>query len=301
MALAWDIKILFAARVVDGLTAGNIAVAQAYIADATEPEKRTRAFGIIGVSYGLGFLIGPAISGFLSPYGHHAPIVAAAALSFLSLVFTIFLLPKKEPAHIPAESGLDFSIYKKLFRDPVLGSFLRQFLFFVFAFSLIISGFALFAERRFLFDGRPPGAREIGYIFAYAGLLGLIIHSSLIGPLAKKFGEKNLIRAGFLFMFSGFFALTFVKNIPFLLIVLTIGFAGSSILRPSLTSLITQQSGPRLQGSVLGVTQSLMSFSQVIAPVTSGFLIQHGHLSAWAFLAALSAFLGILQTRSSRS
>ncbi len=298
LAFAHDLRLIFAARIIDGLTAGNLSVAQAYIADVTEPSKRTKAFGIIGVSFGLGFLIGPAISGLLAHYGHEYSILAAAALSLLSIVFTFFLLPKKENIQTDPAGWFDFSIYGKSFRDSGLSPYLWQFLAFIFSFSIFIGGFALFAERRFTFNGHAFGAREVGYVFAYVGLLGVLTQVFLLGPLVKKLGEKKMVRAGFILISGSFFALAFVHSVPILLLTLTASFLGSSILRPSLTSVITQYAGKNGQGSVLGITQSLMSISQVTAPIITGALIQHGHLSLWAFMGALTCFLGLILTFS---
>lgn len=294
LAFAHDLRLIFAARIIDGLTAGNLSVAQAYIADVTEPQKRTKAFGIIGISFGLGFLIGPAISGLLAHYGHQYPILAAAFLSALSILFTFFLLPQKENIQTDPKGWFDFSVYGKSFRDPDLSPYLQQFLSFIFSFSVFIAGFALFAERRFIFDGHPFGAREVGYVFAYVGLLGVLTQVFLLGPLVKMMGEKKMVRAGFILISGSFFALAFVHSVPLLLLTLTTSFVGSSILRPSLTSVITQRAGKNGQGSVLGVTQSLMSISQVAAPILSGALIQQGHLSMWAFMGSLVCAFGVI-------
>lgn len=300
LGFAQDLRLIFAARIIDGLTAGNLSVAQAYIADVTEPSKRTRAFTLIGISFGLGFLIGPAISGLLAHYGHQYPIFAAAALSALSVILTVLFLPKTETAHAGPKEWFDFSIFGKSFRDPAVSPYLWQFLSFIFSFSLFIGGFALFAERRFTWDGHPFGAREVGYVFAYVGLLGVLFQAFFIGPLAKIFGEIKLVRTGFIFAFISFFTLAFIHSVPLLLLTLSASFIGSSLLRPSLTSIITQRAGKNGQGSVLGITQSLMSFSQVVAPIMAGFLIQHGRLSLWAFLGTAACLPGIYLSLSRR-
>lgn len=300
LGFARDLRLIFIARIIDGLTAGNLSVAQAYIADVTEPAKRTQAFTLIGISFGLGFLIGPAISGTLAHYGHQYPIFAAAALSALSIVLTVLFLPKKEQVHADPKGWFDFSIYQKSFQDPKLAPYLYQFLSFIFSFSVFISGFALFSERRFVFEGHPFGAREVGYVFAFVGLLGVLVQGFLIGTLVKFFGEIKLVRAGFILICGSFFALAFIHSIPLLLLTLSASFIGSSILRPSLTSVITQHAGKNGQGSVLGITQSLMSVSQVVAPIITGALIQHGHLSLWSFFGALTCAFGVFLSFSRR-
>src|SRR2546425_9742664 len=152
LAFARALWIVFLARVIDGLTAGNLTVAQAYISDVTTPEQRTKSFGIIGIAFGLGFLVGPGVSGFLAQFGATYPIYAAAGLSFTSIMCTYFLLPSVVPhPHPELERGLSrWDALTESFRDKQLGPLLWQFFAFTFAFSTFFSGFALFAERRFM-------------------------------------------------------------------------------------------------------------------------------------------------------
>ena len=298
LALSRNLVLVFLARIIDGLTAGNLSVAQAYISDVTDHENRAKSFGIIGIAFGLGFLIGPAISGFLAQFGYHYPIVAAATLSATSIAATYFLLPST-PIHVPTSDETSerknpfWQINWDSFKDPELAPLLWQFLAFIFAFAIFISGFALFAERRLTHGGIFFGPKEVGYVFAYIGLVGVFIQGVMIGPLVKKFGEARLVKFGFINMLVGFILLGWVWNVPILLIALTIAFLGSSLLRPSLTSLVTKKAGKAQQGMMLGLTQSLTSIAQIIAPLVSGVLIQHRFLSFWAWVSALSSAVGL--------
>ncbi len=296
LALAPNLKLIFLARIIDGITAGNLSVAQAYISDVTEAKNRAKSFGLIGIAFGLGFLLGPAISGLLVQYGYSYPIFAAAALSAISIAATFFLLPSR-PDVAPAkleENKDQGPMVLQAFKNPDLAPLLWQFFAFIFSFAVFVSGFALFAERRFTYHDMPFGAKEVGYVFAYVGLIGVMIQAGMMGKLVSIFGEKNLVRIGFASMFISFLLLGVVKTIPFLLMTVTLSFFGSSVLRPSLTSLITQKVSKARQGMVLGVTQSLMSISQIIAPVIGGFLIQHRFLSPWAWTGAASTGIGLL-------
>ena len=292
---------VFAARVIDGLTAGNLSVAQAYIADVTDAKNRAKSFGLIGIAFGVGFLLGPAVSGFLAGYGYHYPILFAAFLSACSIAGTYFLLPATPP-HEPSQEAKSFELPWKIvgesFGNKNLAPLLWQFFAFIFSFAIFIGGFALFAERRFLVDGQPFGVKEVGYVFAYVGLLAVIIQGGLIGRLVARFGEKKLVRAGFFCMVAGSVLLGFIQTVPLLLVAVTISFFGSSVLRPSLTSRITQRIGKEHQGVVLGVAQSLTSISQIIAPVLSGLLIGHRFLSVWAWTGALFSGIGLLLTQA---
>ena len=286
LAFANSLWLIFVSRIIDGATAGNLSLAQAYISDVTTPENRARSFGIIGIAFGIGFLIGPAISGFLSQYGYQYPIFAAALLSASSVVCTSTLLPKVESHKSgPQDAGasgpggrrlsvLNWKMYAEYFARPALGPLLWEFFFFAFSFAFFMSGFALYAQRRYTMNGHAYGAKEVGYVFAYVGLLGVILQGALIGRLVKWFGEKRLIKTGFAATTAGYALLAWTRTLPQLLSASTVSSYGMGVLRPSLTSLITQQAGRREQGVVLGLTQSIMSISQIVAPVIAGALIE---------------------------
>jgi len=290
LAYANALWLVFLSRVIDGVTAGNLSLAQAYISDVTKPEERAKSFALIGIAFGMGFLIGPAISGFLVQYSYQYPIFAAAALSATSILSTYFLLPRHTPvaADTPRKfTVLDWGNYLRYFREPALGPLLWQFLAFALTFSLFMTGFPLFAERRFVWHGHPFGAKEVGYIYAYLGFLGVILQGGLMGRLVKAFGEINLVRAGFFVAMAGLAALAFTSSIPILLVVAAAASLGTGLNRPALTSLITQRASRSEQGAVLGITQSLNSLAAICAPTAAGFLIDHSLLAVWALLAAV--------------
>ena len=141
LASARALWMVFLARIIDGLTAGNLTVAQAYISDVTTPENRAKSFGMIGIAFGLGFLVGPAASGYLAQFSHTYPILAAAALSLTSVLCTYFLLPAAAPHPAPETEQGRISAYIESFQDAKLGPMLWQFFAFTFAFSTLFSGF----------------------------------------------------------------------------------------------------------------------------------------------------------------
>jgi multidrug resistance protein len=305
MAEAHTLWLLYVARVIDGSTAGNLTVAQAYIADNTPPERRARAFGLIGIAFGLGFFLGPAVTGHLTSYGLEAPIWAAAGLSLTSILCTSLLLKNEStttaaPDDLPAgrrPGVLDWEAYATFLRRPVLGGLLLQFFCFSFAFATFTSGFALFAERTFRWDGHPFTPREIGYLFSYAGFLGIILQGGLIGRLVQRFGEPKLVATGFAAMCAGYVFLGIVDQLGPLVAVTTLAAFGQGVLRPTLTSLVTQHVDRHEQGAVLGVNQSMTSIAQITAPPLGGWLIGHGALHAWAFVAAVAAGAGLMAVR----
>lgn len=294
LAYAQTLWVVFLARIIDGLTAGNLTVAQAYIADVTDAENRTKSFGFIGIAFGVGFLVGPGISGFLAQFGNTTPIFAAAGLSFTSIMCTYFLLPSVVAhPHPELERGLSrWNSLTESFRDSQLAPLLWQFFAFTFAFSTFFSGFALFAERRFIHNGVPFGTKEVGYLFAFSGLIGVLIQGGGMGRLVKMFGESRLVQIGFATMAVSFALLAAVHGIPYLLVAIGLLTFGSAILRPSLTALITTRAARHRQGMVIGLMQSLMSIAQIVAPVIAGFLIQSQFLSTWALAGSLFCAIG---------
>jgi MFS transporter, DHA1 family, tetracycline resistance protein len=298
---ATSLAMVFVSRAIDGATAGNLSLAQAYVSDVTAKENRAKSFAIIGIAFGIGFLLGPAISAFLSAYGHRYPIYAAQGLSALSILATALLLPSVRPQPGASEAGpagrrlalLSWGRYADYFRRPVLASLLLQFFAFGFSFATFTSGFALFAQRRLTWGGEPFGARHVGYVFAFAGFLAIILQGGMIGRLVKRFGEVKLARAGFAALGAGYAALALVRFVPDLLASAAIATFGQGSLRPALTAQITHNTGRDEQGLVLGIAQSLMSIAQIVAPLLSGLLIDYGLLSTWALMAAAAAFVGL--------
>ncbi len=297
---------VFVARILDGITAGNLSLAQAYIADVTVPEKRAQSFGIIGIAFGLGFTIGPGISGELARISYVAPILAACALSLTSILCTGFLLPAKPPlpegvAPEEVQKGRERlsifhpAMYLAYMRRPGLGNLFSQFLCFAFSFSIFFSGFALFAQARLHY-----GPTEVGHVLLVIGILGILMQGKVLGMLIKRFGERRIAASGFLIGGAGGAAVALAANTPTLLASAGTLSVGSGMVRPAVTSMITQKASRQEQGVVLGITQSLQSVAQIIAPPLATGLIGLGMLNAWACVAGLFLFIGvILSLRSS--
>jgi MFS transporter, DHA1 family, tetracycline resistance protein len=303
LANAGTLWLVFLSRIIDGLTAGNLSLAQAYIADVTKPSERSKSFAVIGIAFGIGFLVGPAISGYLAQYGYSVPIYVGAALSFGSILCTYFLLPANPPVPEseegeeegpPPPAGrrlgiFDLGGYAKYFERPELRLHLWQFFLFAFSFSAFVSGFALFAQRRLDF-----GPKQVGYVFAYVGFLGIILQGGLIGRLVKYFGEKPLVLGGFIAATIGYAGVGFTYDWKMLLIVSLASSYGTGVLRPAITSLVTQAACRQEQGVVLGLTQSITSVCQIVAPLMAGFLIDKGLLTTWAMVTAGTTAAGIV-------
>jgi MFS family permease len=304
LAFSNSLALIFVSRIIDGLTAGNLSLAQAFISDVTAPQDRAKAFGKIGIAFGVGFLLGPAIAGALSHAGPQAPIFLAAALSFTSIMATTFLLPRTTPAATSAPKRgfkiIDLDGFRRSVSRPGLGVRFLQFFLFIMAFNGYVSIFPLFASRQLTFLGHAFGATEVSYVYAYTGFLGILVQGPFMGRLVKRFGEQTLTTIGFIGMAVGYGGLILVSDLPTTLIAVTFSAVGSSLTRPSLTSLITQRAGRHEQGTVLGINQSLQSMGQICAPMVGGFLIERGLLPAWCVVGAAAAFFGFaLQKKAS--
>jgi MFS family permease len=297
---------LFVGRIIDGLTAGNLSIAQAYISDVTKPENRTRAFGVIGISFGLGFLVGPAISGLLAHhYGFAAPAYGAAGLSFLSIVLNVTLLPGKDAlerikaqhgaadAATPAPGGTRTLAFGEFFSRPEPRLRLLQFFVYTTSFAVLTGGLALFLRERFDFD-----VKAVGYVFMVSGFMGALIQGGLIGRLVKRLGEARLALVGFATMAVGYPLLGLVTSVPALLALVCFTSFGVAVVRPCVTTLITKSVGRHEQGAALGTSQSLASISQMVGQPLAGLLIEQ-HLSSWYGLAAGAiALVGVILSAS---
>src|SRR5262249_40948468 len=174
LALAHSVTMLFVARIVDGLSGGNISTARAYVADVTEAKDRARAYGLIGAAFGLGFILGPAISGVLARVSYTAPIWAAGGITLVALLVAWAWVPETvHRAH--AGVGNPFRYLPELVTRPVVRRVLAIDFVYWFAFSIFQTTFALYAQRRFGFD-----VPHTGYFFAAFGLLGAVLQGGFI-------------------------------------------------------------------------------------------------------------------------
>ena len=285
LGFAKTVFMLFVGRILDGITGGNISTAQAYIADITTPENRAKGMGLIGAAFGVGFIFGPAIGGILSQWGVHVPFFFAAALCFANAVLLYFTLPETVTANHPARNraagGRSLGHVLNSLKQPRLAFVLIIYFLFIVSFSIMTTSFSLYTMFRFGYD-----AVHTGYLFAYVGLIAVIIQGGLIGRLVKRFGELPLVIVGALCFAISLFAVPFVGPAAGGLAALLVGGGvfsmGNSLATPALTSLASKSAGPEQQGSVLGVTQSVASLARAVGPFLAAVLINSSiaHLGA---------------------
>ena len=297
MGAADALWMLFAARALAGMCAGNIAAAQAYIADVTTPENRAKGMGLIGAAFGLGFIIGPALGGLLAGNDPASadlatPAFVAAALSGVALLGVVLLLPESRPAEarqgMPARSRL--AAILGTLRRPILSRLILIFFLVILAFSGMESTFALWAMRRFGW-----GPSQVAYVFAYVGVLSAILQGGLIGRLSRRFGEERLLLAGLALIAFGLLVLPAARWLPLLALTLGALAVGMGLVQPSLNSLISRRAGREEQGEVLGVSQSVGSLARVLGPLAAGFLFAElGRDAPYLWGAALAAAAWLL-------
>lgn len=276
LGFAATLWMLFVGRILDGITGGNISTAQAYIADVTTNEDRAKGMGLIGAAFGLGFIFGPAIGGILSRWGPHVPFLFAAALSFANAILLYFTLPETvtpdHPARVSAAGGRGPSQLLRALKQPSLGFILTIYFLFIVAFSIMTTSFSLYTMFRFGYD-----AQINGYLFAYVGLIAVVIQGGLIGKLVKRFGEPSLVIVGALLFAVSLFAVPFVGPQQGGLLALLLGGGvfslGNSLSTPALNSLASKSAPPEQQGTVLGVTQSVASLARAVGPSIPAVLI----------------------------
>ena len=290
LGAANQLWMLFAARALAGACAGNIAAAQAYIADITKPEERAHGMGMIGAAFGFGFIIGPALGGFLAgndpaTANLEAPAWVAACLSFAALCGVIFVLRESHPRE---RRGLAppvgrIGLIRNTLRRPDLSRLILIFFLVILAFAAMESIFALWALRQL-----DWGPEKVGYVFAYLGLLSAVMQGGLTRRLTKRYGEERLLLCGLVLLAAGLGIVPFSRDLVVLAVAFAVLAIGLGLSQPAMNSLISRRAGREEQGAVMGVTQSTGSFARVIGPPLAGYLFAYvGHSSPFLWGAAL--------------
>jgi MFS transporter, DHA1 family, tetracycline resistance protein len=272
LAAAPYLWMLFAARLLAGAGAGNIATAQAYIADVTTPEKRAKGMGMIGAAFGLGFTVGPAIGGLLAgsdvAHAHLArPALLAALLSAIAFAITSARLSESRPpsAQVVEERPSRVALVMGALERPMLGRLIFLFFVTVSAFAGMETTFALWANRKFGW-----GPEQIGLIFFYIGILLACLQGGAIGHLSRRFGEERLITWGAAVIGIGLLGVAFAGSLWAVLIVTGLLSIGFGLLNPSVSSLVSRLAGSDERGGILGVSQSASSLARILGPAVAG-------------------------------
>jgi DHA1 family tetracycline resistance protein-like MFS transporter len=285
---------LFFSRVLDGLAGGNVSLARAYIADITDEQNRARGLGLIGAAFGTGFIIGPALGGTLSNWSYltqpveaaglsryAVPAFAALGLAVLNFVGVAFWLPESLTPERRAKlaqrerSILPIRGLKKALERPRVRPLLQTRFFYRLAFTMFTANFALYTRYRF---GLTDQATS--YILTYVGVLVVVVQGFLVGRLVDRFPERQIIVAGVAALAVALLAWALVPNVTLMLVVLAMLPLSGGTLNTVTNSALTKAVRQEDIGGTLGLSTSLDSLTQILAPIIGGFLIDE--LGPWA-------------------
>lgn len=268
-AFAPNAIILFLSRALDGITAGNITVASAVISDTTLPHQRAKGFGIIGASFGFGFVLGPAISAFTFGFNESLPFIIAGIISLFAVLLTAVILPETNKFIGRVQKGKLFDL-TKLFHalfDKNVGVTLFISLIYSFAFSMFTYAYQPFSVKIMHFS-----PTQIPLMFTLFGVVGIISQVFLISRITKKFGDKTAFKiALFLAVFS-YFAMFFVRSFELFIIVAILLFFSNSFVGPLIQTILSKETDEKSQGSILGLNSSYISIGNIAGPIIGGFL-----------------------------
>ncbi|AKU91055.1 MFS transporter [Vulgatibacter incomptus] len=284
-AASTNLVVFFLARAFAGMANANIGTAQAYIADITPPEQRTKGMGLIGAAFGLGFVLGPAVGGLLAGISHAAPALAAAGLSALNLVLAFFILPEslKPEAREAAKlrRGSRLQAFRESLSHPFLPLLFLLFFLTTVGFAQLETTFALFTAKRFGYD-----VTQNGYLFAFIGVVLALVQGGIVHPLRRWAGEAAMLLVGTVGLMIGLLVIGQVHTSSGLVAACAILAFGNGLSSPALSSLVSKQAPSHSQGRILGVNQSMGSLARVIGPLVGGFTFDHGGEVAPFFVAA---------------
>ena len=269
MGAATTLLWLFIARTIDGIFGANVSATQAYVADVTPPQDRSRALGLLGAAFGLGFICGPMLGGVLSLISLSAPFYFAGALAAANAVLIFFILPESLP--LENRSGPDRETFVTLFREGrgrVILPLMAAYFFMMAGFSIMTAFFAIFTEDRFGYN-----ASANGYIFAGVGVISVIVQGAMIGRLIKNFTEKGIALTGVALLACSIFALPLVQTVTALLLVGAGIAVGNSFINPTMNGLVSRSVNKYWQGRVLGLMQACASLGRFFGPLIGGWFL----------------------------
>ena len=276
LAFANNIWMLFASRLVDGLFGSNFVIAQAYLSDVSDEDERTEAFGISGMAFGFGFMVGPAIGGFLARNVSYAmPAWIAASMSLITMIMTVFILKetvkkKKDDKFKLSWEMFELNNFSRYFKVEDLRELFIVFFLFLLTQVVLTSNMAMYADIKF-----GMNSQDMGFVLGGIGMVSVLMRGVLLGKLLKRFGEANLLKFSFVFLLGSFLALLFIKSKTVFVLPMITFSIGLGLFRPIVMGGVSKNSPKGESGAVLGVTNSLGSLGQILGPVAGGFLLKN--------------------------
>jgi DHA1 family tetracycline resistance protein-like MFS transporter len=299
--------VLFASRIFAGICGANITVAQAYIADITPPEERSKKMGLIGMAFGLGFIFGPAIGAFaMGHFGLTGPGWIAASFCAANFIFAIAKLPeslKPSSEHVAPRPRL--GQWTHTLSQPKIGLLVGLFFLATFCFTCFETTLGLLVSKNFHIDLRnEKDAKVVGYLFAYCGIIGAFVQGGAIGRAVKKLGEPLLISLSLILVAISLAPMPFIHGAGSfswrspswleLLLVLAVLSIGSSLTRPPIFGLISILTPANEQGANIGVAQGAGSLARIAGPIFAASLFDHHPATPYVVCGVLSFFTGVI-------
>lgn len=269
MAFAPNALFLFLARALDGITAGNLPVAQAVISDSTVPQDRAKGFGIIGASFGFGFIFGPAISALTLRFGDNVPFLIAAAVTIVSVLLTAIILPETNKHMGEVQKGKLFD-FKKLIHsifDPAIGKTLLISFLYMLAFAMFIYAFQPFATKILFMN-----ATQISLIFTVVGVMGLITQIAILPRVVKSLGDRKTLSGAFLIAVGTFLAMFLSRTVILYFLIVMVNAVANSFVNPLVQTLLSREVDAKSQGSIMGLNASYQSLGFIFGPILGGIL-----------------------------
>lgn len=269
MAFAPSALFLFIARAIDGITAGNIPVALAVISDTTDAKDRAKGFGIIGASFGFGFVFGPSISALTVGFGPAVPFLVAAGIAAVAVILTLVGLAEtnKHKGLSHHEKLFDFVHMAKALVDPNVGTTLILSLLYSFGFSLFI-----YAYQPLSVEILHLTPTQISINFTLFGLVGLIAQALIIPKMTKRFGEREMLRNALLVATVTFIGFFLTRSLPMLIIVSLVHALANGFVNPLVQALLSKEVDEHSQGSIQGLNASYVSIGMIVGPIVGGVL-----------------------------
>jgi DHA1 family tetracycline resistance protein-like MFS transporter len=279
LPLTGGMTMLYAARILDGITGGNITTARAYVSDITEQEHRAQGLGYLQGAFGVGFIFGPAFGGILAHYGSTVPFIGAAIITSITFLLTFFALTESLPPEardqVRGESKRHLQLGTLLKQSTIL-NVLGVTFFSALAFSALPATFALYAERVLFAKSIAPDQTQlaIGLMLALYGMITVITQIGFLGPLVKRLGERRTLLIGSVSLMLAMFGVGIIST-PLLAVIFFIPFAfGQGVIHPNLQALMTRFGVRGTGGQLLGVYQSSHSLALIFGPVWAGFVFE---------------------------
>ena len=302
-ASPWPLVLLFTGRLIDGFSGGTAATAAAVLADISTPEKRAKAFGLIGVAFGLGFILGPGLAGVLSRWSTTLPVWVAVGIAVVNLLLVLRLLPETHPPDerraLPRKRDLNpLTQLAGVFSNPQVSRLCLGFFLFFLAFNGFTAVLVLFFKQVYGWGPAPATTA-----FLIVGIVATVVQGGLIGPLVKRFGEQRLTLAGLGLVLVGCLLIPMAppeRTEAVVYVAVGLLAFGTGLVTPSLRSLVSRRLSSGGQGAALGSLQGLQSLGSFLGPPLMGLSYEQlGQSSPFVLAAVLLVGVAALSANGS--